>query len=59
MTKKGNLCRDKRGLYVRNLAWKLLPSGGVPQRLFRCHVRWRSDHGFVSGKTPLQEPARL
>jgi hypothetical protein len=28
MTKKDELCRDKRGLYVRNLGWKLLPSGG-------------------------------
>ena len=26
MTKKDNRCRDKRGLYVRNLGWKLLPA---------------------------------
>ncbi len=34
MTKKDDLCRDKRGLYVRNLGWKLATNGGYSQGNF-------------------------
>lgn len=31
---KNSLCRDKRGLFVRNLGWKLTASGGYSQEKF-------------------------